>query len=85
MTTNQDAITDPDLFFKDMDTCPKGPKVLLLNRAGIASTGSWDGKDKWWIGWFPLPKIPPELREVIERTDRMPSPPLSNIGNLIGD
>ena len=81
MTTNQDAITDPELWFRTMDDCPKGPKVLLLNQAGIASTGSWDGKDKWWIGWFPLPKIPPEIRSQIERTYR----PQSNIGSLIGD
>jgi hypothetical protein len=81
MTTNQDAITDPDLFFRSMDTCPKGPKVLLVNQAGIASTGSWDGKDTWWIGWYPLPKIPPEIREQVERTYK----PQSNIGALIGD
>jgi hypothetical protein len=82
MTTNKDAITDPDLVFRPMTGCPTGPKVLLLNKAGIASTGWWDGKDSWWVGWFPLPKIPPEIRERIE--PNYPHSP-SNIGSLIGD
>jgi len=79
LKTNKDAITDPDLLFRTMDTCPTGPKVLLLNRAGIASTGWWDGKDQWYVGWYPLPKIPQEIRELVEPTYR------TNIGNLIGD
>lgn len=79
MKTNKDAITDPDLLFRTMDTCPTGPKVLLLNRAGIASTGWWDGKDQWYVGWYPLPKIPQEIRELVEPTYR------TNINNLIGD
>ena len=79
MKTNKDAITDPDLLFRTMDTCPTGPKVLLLNKAGIASTGWWDGKDQWYVGWYPLPKIPQEIRELVEPTYR------TNIGNLIGD
>lgn len=79
MTTNQDAITDPGLFFRPMTGCPTGPKVLLLNKAGIASTGWWDGKDDWYVGWFPLPKIPPEVRELIEPAYK------TNIGNLLKD
>jgi hypothetical protein len=79
MTTNQDAITDPSLVFRPMTDCPTGPKLLLLNKAGIASTGWWDGKDNWYVGWYPLPKIPDEIRELIEPTYR------TNIGNLLGD
>lgn len=73
------AETDQSLTFRSMKTCPTGPKVLLLNKAGIASTGWWDGKDKWYVGWYPLPKIPPEIRALIEPTYK------TNIGNLIGD
>ena len=79
MTTNKDAITDPDLVFRPMANCPTGPKVLLLNKAGIAQTGWWDGKDQWYVGWFPLPKIPQGIRDLIEPTYR------TNIGNLLGD
>jgi hypothetical protein len=68
MATLKDAITDPTLVYRPMETCPTGPKVLLLNQAGIASTGWWDGKDTWFVGWYPLPKIPPEIRALIEPT-----------------
>jgi hypothetical protein len=76
---NQEAITDADLRFRSMNDCPTGPKVLLLNKAGIASTGWWDGKDGWYVGWFPLPKIPAEIRALVEPTYR------TNIGALLGD
>jgi hypothetical protein len=79
MTTNKDAITDPESFFRSMNDCPAGPKVLLLNKAGIGQTGWWDGKDQWYVGWHPMPKIPPEIRKLIEPTYR------TNIGNLLGD
>lgn len=79
MTTNKASITDPDLVFRPMTDCPTGPKVLLLNKAGIAQTGWWDGKDQWYVGWFPLPKIPQEIRALVEPTYR------TNIGNLLGD
>jgi hypothetical protein len=80
MASNKEVITDPALIYRSMDTCPTGPKVLLLNRAGIAQTWWWDGKDDWYIGWHPLPKIPPGIRELIEPTYRP-----TNIGQLIGD
>ena len=76
---NQEAITDVDLMFRSMANCPTGPKVLLLNKAGIASTGWWDGKNDWYVGWFQLPKIPAEIRALVEPTYR------TNIGALLGD
>lgn len=83
MTTNKDAIVDPDYFWQPIDTCPTGPKVLLLNRAGLASTGRLEKRgDDWWIGWSPLPKIPPAMKEIIEAGYR---PRSSNIGALLGD
>jgi hypothetical protein len=77
--TNQEVVTDAELVFRSMSDCPTGPKVLLLNKAGIASTGWWDGKDNWYVGWYPLPKIPPEIRVLVEPTYR------TNIGALLGD
>jgi hypothetical protein len=76
---NQEAVTDGALLFRTMADCPTGPKVLLLNKAGIASTGWWDGKDRWYVGWYPLPKIPPEIKVLVEPTYK------TNIGNLLGD
>jgi len=60
-----------------MDSCPTGPKVMLLNKGGIAGVGWFDGKDQWWIGWHPLPKIPPEIKALIGNP--------TNIGRMIGD
>jgi hypothetical protein len=76
---NLQAVTDAELMFRSMSDCPTGPKVLLLNKAGIASTGWWDGKDNWYVGWYPLPKIPPEIKVLVEPTYK------TNIGNLLGD
>ena len=76
---NLQAMTDGELVFSPMNGCPTGPKVLLLNKAGIASTGWWDGKDDWYVGWFPLPTIPAEIRVLVEPTYR------TNIGALLGD
>lgn len=59
------AHTDETLFFRTMKSCPINKKVQLLNRAGIATTGWWDGKDDWFIGWFPVPKIPDNLKKEI--------------------
>lgn len=59
------AQTDASLLFSTMDTCPINKKVLLLNKAGIATTGWWDGTDNWFIGWFPIPKIPDNIKQEI--------------------
>lgn len=77
------VVTDPSLLFRPMSTCPTGEKVLLLNQAGIASTGSWTGKDPWFVGWFPLPKIPAEIKALIE--EAYYGKDGSRIGGLIGD
>ena len=77
--TNKEAETDPSLEWRPIETCPTGPKVLLLNQAGIANTGWYDGKDSWFVAWFPLPKIPPAIRKRIEHA--LPS----NIGQMIAD
>jgi len=71
--TNAEAVTDPGLVYRPMSTCPTGPKVLLLNKAGIAQTGWWEGKGDWYVGWYPLPKIPAEIRALIEPTYKMES------------
>jgi hypothetical protein len=42
--------------FYDMDTCPRGVKVLLLGPGGVATLASYDGHDTQWQGWFPVPR-----------------------------
>lgn len=51
------AAVDPDYYWRPMSTCPVGSKVQLLNAGGVAVYGKWNGKDNFWQGWAPLPKI----------------------------
>ena len=47
---------DQNYFWQPMDTCPKGVKVQLLGQGGLPMYGNWDGKDKFYTDWAPLPK-----------------------------
>lgn len=38
-----------------VNPCPRGVKVQLLNPGGVAIYGNWDGHDKQWLGWYPIP------------------------------
>lgn len=42
-------------YYNNMDTCPVGVKVILLNLGNTAVISQWNGKDKW-MGWHPLPR-----------------------------
>jgi hypothetical protein len=43
-------------YWEDMDTCPRGVKVQLLGYGGVALYGTYDGKNKFFTNWAPLPK-----------------------------
>lgn len=51
---------DHEYFWRPMDTCPLGVKVQLLGEGGVPCYGPYDGKDKFWKFWAPLPKVPPQ-------------------------
>lgn len=59
-------VVDPEYFWRPIDTYPGGAKALLLNRAGMAVVGKTTGKDDWFVAWCPLPKIPPEIKELMK-------------------
>lgn len=40
---------------------PKGKKLNLLTKGGIACQGTWSGEDL--VGWAPLHRIPAKLKE----------------------
>lgn len=40
---------------------PRGVKLQLLSKGGVACYGHWDGKNSFWTHWAPLPKKPTEL------------------------
>lgn len=48
--------------FLPMSSCPIATKVILLG--GVATIGQWDGKDKFWQGWYPLPRAPRKVKEI---------------------
>lgn len=51
---------DPEYFWQPMGSCPLNTKVQLLNPGKVAVYGKWNGKDNFWIGWAPLPKLKKE-------------------------
>lgn len=56
------AAVDPGNTWRPMDTCPLGVKVQLLGMGGVASYGSWNGKETFWTGWCPLPAKPKGIK-----------------------
>ena len=50
-----------DYFWNDdMTECPRGVKVQLLGKSGVAVYGQWNGTDDFWVAWAPLPKRRPK-------------------------
>jgi hypothetical protein len=48
---------DPDYFWRPINEhTPRGVKLQLLSKYGVAEHGSYDGKTDFWVGWTPLPK-----------------------------
>lgn len=61
VTTNRDGTVgvDRDYHWLPMATCPRGVKLQLKGRSGVALYAKYDGKDPWWVGWAPLPTEKP--------------------------
>ena len=55
----QGIAVDPDYYFNpDMDACPLGVKVQLLNEGDVAVYGTVTPTTRsLWNGWAPMPKI----------------------------
>ena len=51
---------DRTYYWLPIATCPLGVKVQLLGAGGVAVYGNYNGKDKWWTHWAPLPTLRPE-------------------------
>ncbi|AXY83356.1 hypothetical protein [Acidovorax phage ACPWH] len=57
LNADQSVAVATDVFFnEDMTTCPVGLKVQLLGAGGVATYGTYNGRDTFWIGWAPVPK-----------------------------
>lgn len=50
-----------DYFWQPIDTnTPRGVKLQLLGKGGVAVYGTWNGKDPFYTHWAPVPKRRPE-------------------------
>ncbi len=43
-------------YLQPMDTCPRGVKVQLQGAGGVLVYGQYDGRNKFWKAWAPLPR-----------------------------
>lgn len=57
LTADKSVAVDHGYYWLPMNICPLGVKVQLLGRGGVAAYGTWNGKDDFWQGWAPLPKV----------------------------
>lgn len=53
------AVATDYCWNEDMDACPRGVKVQLLGVGGVASYGTYNGRDPFWVAWAPVPKRRP--------------------------
>lgn len=59
LTSDRAAAVDQDYYWRRMETCPLGAKVLLLNDGGVAIFGLVSTHTRGsFKGWAPLPKKP---------------------------
>lgn len=57
LNTDRTVAVDHEYFWRPMRECPMGVKVQLLGAGGVAVYGNWNGKEKFWTHWAPLPKV----------------------------
>ena len=59
LTADGSVVVATDYFWNDdMAECPRGAKVQLLGKGGVAAYGLLlDNKENFWTHWAPLPKI----------------------------
>lgn len=51
---------DRNYFWQPLSTCPRGAKVQLLGKGGVAMYGTYTGKETFYTHWAPLPKLSKE-------------------------
>lgn len=59
INTDKTVAVATDYYWIPVDeNTPKHVKLQLLTRGGVAIYGHWDGNNKFYSHWAPLPKIP---------------------------
>ena len=58
ISTRHNVAVDQNYFWNmDMTACPLHTKVQLYGKGGLPQYGYYDGKNPFWVGWAPLPKV----------------------------
>ena len=55
LNSERNVAVDKAYYWQPIGTCPRGVKVQLLGRGGVAAYGQFNGKDDFWTHWAPLP------------------------------
>ena len=58
LNNDRNVAVDLHSEWQPMTTCPLGAKVQLLGMGGVAVYGVWNGRDDFWVGWYPIPRRP---------------------------
>lgn len=53
--------------WQEMSSAPWGYKCLLLTVGGVAVIGTPIDSQPGYIGWAPMPRIPPRIKELISK------------------
>lgn len=63
INASKTVAVSPDYFWLPINAdTPRGVKVQLLGIGGVAAYGVWDGRNRFWQAWAPLPKKPEWLK-----------------------
>lgn len=69
LNMDQTVAVDLSNEWRPMYLCPLAVKVQLLGPGGVPCYANWDGKDRQWQGWCPLPRKPTWMKEGVDRYD----------------
>lgn len=61
LSSDKGAVVETEWEYRPMHSCPRGKKVILYPKTGVAYFGN--GPDGFAIGWAPLPKVPDWMKE----------------------
>jgi hypothetical protein len=64
-SSDRTAAVDIDYEFQPMASCPRGVKVQLLTKHGVAVYGSVGSSRDGFVGWAPCPKVPKWAKELM--------------------
>lgn len=61
LSKDQSVAVATDYFWEPVGpNTPRGVKLQLLGKGGVATYGTWNGKDTFYTHWAPLPRRRPE-------------------------